>query len=117
MTEGNSVILRCELSKPAPSVEWRRGGELLKNGDKYQMRKKELQVEMKITDLSLSDAGDYTCICGEQTTKALIIVNGQNYVHYSKLHCLPKISQFTMKNYCRFKNLKRFKNKTDPLSA
>ncbi|KAK9519341.1 hypothetical protein VZT92_022077 [Zoarces viviparus] len=74
-TEGNSMFLRCELNKPAPSVEWRRGGELLKNGDKYQMRKKDLQVEMKIADLSLDDTGDYTCICGEKSTKARIMVN------------------------------------------
>lgn len=75
-TEGNSVTLRCELSKTAPSVEWRRAGQLLKNGDKYQMRKKDLQLEMKVTDLSLDDAGDYTCTCGEHMTKAKVIVNG-----------------------------------------
>ncbi|KAM3876175.1 obscurin [Diretmus argenteus] len=75
VTEGNSVVLHCELNKPAPSVEWRRGEELLRNGDKYQMRKKELQVEMKITDVSLEDFGDYTCICGEQQTTACVIVN------------------------------------------
>ncbi|XP_008290272.1 obscurin [Stegastes partitus] len=77
-TEGNSVVLRCELNKPAALVEWRRGGgggELLKNGDKYQMRKKELLVEMKIADLSVDDAGHYTCICGEETTIARIVVN------------------------------------------
>ncbi|KAM7409839.1 hypothetical protein PAMA_001372 [Pampus argenteus] len=73
--EGNSVVLRCELNKPAPSVDWRRRGELLKNGDKYQMRKKDLQVEMKIADVSLDDTGDYTCICGEQKTTATVIVN------------------------------------------
>lgn len=82
-TEGNSVVLRCELSKPAPSVEWRRGGQLLKNGDKYQMRKKDLGVEMKIADLSLEDAGDYTCVCGDQMTKATVIVNGGSDKHYS----------------------------------
>ncbi|KAG7999489.1 Obscurin, partial [Nibea albiflora] len=71
--EGNSVILRCELDKPASSVEWRRGRELLKNGDKYQMRKKDLQVELKITDVSLDDNGDYTCVCGEQMTTAKVI--------------------------------------------
>ncbi|XP_051803564.1 obscurin isoform X3 [Acanthochromis polyacanthus] len=76
VTEGNSVVLRCELNKPAASVEWRRGGgELLKNGDKYQMRKKDLQVEMKISDLSVEDSGDYNCICGEETTTAKIVVN------------------------------------------
>ncbi|XP_061594308.1 obscurin [Cololabis saira] len=75
VTEGNSVVLRCELNKHAPSVEWRRGGEVLKNGDKYQMRKKDLQVEMKIADLSVEDTGEYTCTCGEEKTTARIIVN------------------------------------------
>ncbi|KAM7012432.1 obscurin [Tautogolabrus adspersus] len=75
VTEGNSVVLRCELDKPALAVEWRRGTELLRNGDKYQMRKKDLQVEIKISDLSLDDTGDYTCICGEQRTKAMVKVN------------------------------------------
>lgn len=85
-TEGNSVILRCELSKPAPSVEWRRAGQLLKNGDKYQMRKKDLQLEMKVTNLSLDDSGDYTCTCAEQMTKATVIVNGGSSEH-CRLQC------------------------------
>lgn len=71
------MVLHCELTKPASAVEWRRGGELLKNGDKYQMRKKDLQVEMKIADLCVEDSGDYTCICGEQRTTAEIRVNGE----------------------------------------
>lgn len=77
------MVLRCELSKPAPSVEWRRGGQLLRNGDKYQMRKKDLGVEMKISDLSLEDAGDYTCVCGDHMTKATVIVNGGSDKHHS----------------------------------
>lgn len=80
--EGNSVILHCELSKAASSVEWRRGGELLKHGDKYQVRKKELQAEMKILDLSASDGGEYSCVCGEQTTRAVITVAGEWFVRH-----------------------------------
>ncbi|XP_032427406.1 obscurin isoform X11 [Xiphophorus hellerii] len=75
VTEGNVVALHCELNKPANSVEWRRGGQLLRNGDKYQMRKKDLLVEMKITDLTVEDSGDYTCVCGEERTTAQITVN------------------------------------------
>ncbi|XP_027884366.1 obscurin isoform X3 [Xiphophorus couchianus] len=75
VTEGNVVALHCELNKPANSVEWRRGGQLLRNGDKYQMRKKDLLVEMKITDLTVEDSGDYTCVCGEERTTAEITVN------------------------------------------
>ncbi|XP_057696690.1 obscurin isoform X1 [Corythoichthys intestinalis] len=73
--EGNSVFLRCELNKPAHSVEWRRGEVVLKQGNKYQMRKKDLQLEMTIGDITLEDAGDYTCICGEESTTAWLAVN------------------------------------------
>ena len=99
VTEGNSVFLRCELNKPAPSVEWRRGEELLKNGDKYQMRKKDLQVEMKITDLSLDDTGDYTCVCGEKSTEARITVNGEYYIHYNTLHCFALVHLRALKEF------------------
>ncbi|XP_077390337.1 obscurin [Festucalex cinctus] len=73
--EGNSVFMRCELNKPAHSVEWRRGGLVLRQGDKYQMRKKDLQLEMNISEVTLQDAGDYACICGEESTTACLTVN------------------------------------------
>ncbi|XP_036845201.1 obscurin [Oncorhynchus mykiss] len=73
--EGKTVTLRCELSKPAGSVVWKRGAELLKNVDKYQMRKKDLLVELKIIDANLEDSGVYACICGEQKTTATVTIN------------------------------------------
>uniref|UniRef100_A0A3Q3L999 Ig-like domain-containing protein n=1 Tax=Labrus bergylta TaxID=56723 RepID=A0A3Q3L999_9LABR len=64
-TEGNSMVLHCELDKPALAVEWRRGTELLRNGDKYQMRKKDLL-----------DSGSYTCQAGSAETTATVTVKG-----------------------------------------
>eukprot|EP00063_Salmo_salar_P030140 XP_014004975.1 PREDICTED: obscurin-like isoform X1 [Salmo salar] len=75
--EGKTVTLRCELSKPAASVEWKRGAELLKNVDKCQIRKKDLLVELKIIDANLEDSGVYTCICGEQKTTATVTINAR----------------------------------------
>ncbi|KAK0155211.1 Obscurin [Merluccius polli] len=74
-TEGSSVVLRCELTKPAASVEWRRGEEPLWNGEKYQMRMRELQAELKIVGLAPEDVGDYSCVCGEHRTTARLTVN------------------------------------------
>lgn len=71
------MVLHCELNKPASLVEWRKGGEVLKHGDKYQMRKKDLQVELKIADLTVEDTGEYSCVCGEQRTAAMISVKGE----------------------------------------
>lgn len=80
------MVLRCELDKPAPSVEWTRRGVVLRNGDKYQMRKKDLMVEMKIADISLDDTGDYTCICGEERTTASLLVSGECCIHYECIY-------------------------------
>uniref|UniRef100_A0A4W5NS96 Ig-like domain-containing protein n=1 Tax=Hucho hucho TaxID=62062 RepID=A0A4W5NS96_9TELE len=65
--EGKTVTLHCELSKPAASVEWKRGAVLLKNVDKCQIRKKDLMVELKIIDANLEDSGDGIC--------TLVIIN------------------------------------------
>ncbi|CAL9696167.1 unnamed protein product [Knipowitschia caucasica] len=73
--EGSSVVLCCELDKPASSVEWRRRGELLRNGDKYQIKKKESALELTIMSLDLDDSGEYTCKCGDQRTTATVTVN------------------------------------------
>ena len=58
-------------------MEWRRGEEVLRSGEKYQMRKKDQLLELKITNANLEDSGEYTCVCGEQRTTASVIVNGR----------------------------------------
>uniref|UniRef100_A0A3P9A5H9 Ig-like domain-containing protein n=1 Tax=Esox lucius TaxID=8010 RepID=A0A3P9A5H9_ESOLU len=75
-TEGRTVTLHCELSKPAPSIMWKRGAEILTNVDKYQIRKKDQLVELRIINASLEDSGIYTCICGDQRTTAMLTIKG-----------------------------------------
>ncbi|XP_061109725.1 obscurin isoform X44 [Conger conger] len=72
--EGTSVTLHCELSKPGASVEWRKGREVLKSGDKYKMKQKDSSVEMKICNLKTEDSGDYSCSCGDRRTTASVSV-------------------------------------------
>ncbi|XP_063057570.1 obscurin isoform X3 [Engraulis encrasicolus] len=73
--EGSVVSLRCELSKAGASVEWRRGDELLSPDDKYQMKQRDIVVELKILDATVLDSGLYSCICGYQRTTATLTVN------------------------------------------
>uniref|UniRef100_A0A3Q0S108 Ig-like domain-containing protein n=1 Tax=Amphilophus citrinellus TaxID=61819 RepID=A0A3Q0S108_AMPCI len=60
VTEGKSVVLHCELNKPAASVEWRRGGEPLKNGDNIKTTDNG-ECTLAIKNLISSDSGIYTC--------------------------------------------------------
>ncbi|XP_070989782.1 obscurin-like isoform X22 [Oncorhynchus clarkii lewisi] len=68
--EGGSVTLHCELSKPGVHVEWRKGTQVLKSGEKYQMKQKESVSELLISKVVTEDSGDYSCVCGEQKTTA-----------------------------------------------
>uniref|UniRef100_A0A8B9MBB1 Obscurin, cytoskeletal calmodulin and titin-interacting RhoGEF n=1 Tax=Accipiter nisus TaxID=211598 RepID=A0A8B9MBB1_9AVES len=74
VTEGQAATLRCELSKVA-QVEWRKGSRLVKASDKYKMRQEGTVVKLLIHDVELKDAGEYTCVCGEQETTAALIVH------------------------------------------
>ncbi|XP_029109266.1 obscurin [Scleropages formosus] len=73
--EGENVTLCCELSKPGAPVEWRKGREVLKSGDKFQIKQKDTLVELKISDLKPEDSGEYCCECGDKKTMANIVVN------------------------------------------
>ncbi|XP_058878961.1 obscurin-like isoform X15 [Acipenser ruthenus] len=75
LEEGGVVILSCELSKPGAPVEWRKGGEVLKHGDKYQMKQKGATAELQINKLKPEDSGGYTCESGDQKTTANVKVN------------------------------------------
>lgn len=76
--EGNSVTLLCELSKAGARVEWWKGAEMLKTGEKYQLRHKETTAELLIRKAQAEDSGVYRCVCGDRTTEATIKVNGMN---------------------------------------
>uniref|UniRef100_A0A7M4E279 Ig-like domain-containing protein n=1 Tax=Crocodylus porosus TaxID=8502 RepID=A0A7M4E279_CROPO len=73
-TEGEAVTLRCELTKASP-VEWKKGPRELKPSDKYKMRQKDTTAELVIHQVDESDAGDYTCVCGDQQTTAAVAVH------------------------------------------
>lgn len=77
VVEEGSVTLRCELSKAGVPVEWRREAQLLKEGEKYEMRQEGRVAEMTVRNLTLADAGEYSCCVGAITTSADIKVRGR----------------------------------------
>ncbi|XP_049336778.1 obscurin isoform X48 [Astyanax mexicanus] len=72
--EGDTITLRCELSKPIPSVEWRKGGIVLQHGKKFELKRDGCVQELHIHDLEPADSGYYTCDAGDQLTTASVSV-------------------------------------------
>lgn len=68
------------------SVEWKKDQKVLKPSDKYKMRLEGRFAELTIQDLEVTDAGNYTCVCGDQKTIAAVKVNGNRIcVRYDSL--------------------------------
>uniref|UniRef100_A0A8D1NFF7 non-specific serine/threonine protein kinase n=2 Tax=Sus scrofa TaxID=9823 RepID=A0A8D1NFF7_PIG len=76
-TEGASATLHCELSKAAP-VEWRKGSETLRAGDRVILRQDGATCELEIRGLTVADAGEYSCVCGQEKTSAILTVRGKD---------------------------------------
>ncbi|XP_054889218.1 obscurin isoform X12 [Poeciliopsis prolifica] len=83
--EGASVTLHCELSRPGVSVEWKKGTQILKSGEKYQMKQKTSVNELIINKLVPEDSGDYSCMCGDQKTTANLKIKAQPVIFKQKL--------------------------------
>ncbi|NWT37200.1 OBSCN protein, partial [Rissa tridactyla] len=54
--EGGTAVLRCELTKPDASVEWRKGDTVLQPSDKYEIHQEGTRVELFIYDAEAQDA-------------------------------------------------------------
>lgn len=93
VTEGTTATLRCQLSKMA-SVEWRKGAETLRDGDRYSLRQDGTVCELRIRNLAMADAGEYSCVCGQERTSATLSVRGKDHlwphdVAFCPALCLP----------------------------
>uniref|UniRef100_A0A8C4IVH4 Obscurin n=1 Tax=Dicentrarchus labrax TaxID=13489 RepID=A0A8C4IVH4_DICLA len=90
--EGADITLRCEISKPGVPVEWKKGTQVLKSGEKYQMKQKASVNELLINKVLPEDSGDYSCVCGDQKTTASLKIKGRERIFKESSH-------FTM--YCK----------------
>lgn len=71
------MVLRCELSKPGIPVEWRKGEEPLRNGVRFQVRRRETTLELLIWKPVPEDSGVYSCVCADQRTSANVKITGK----------------------------------------
>lgn len=75
-TEGGTATLQCELSRAVP-VEWKKKHKVLKSSEKYSMRQEGAIAQLLIHALEVKDAGEYTCVCGDKKTTAVLTVHGK----------------------------------------
>ena len=75
--EGATATLHCELSKASP-VEWRKGPEILRPGDRVSLRQDGVVCELEICDLTVADTGEYSCVCGQEKTSGMLTVKGKD---------------------------------------
>lgn len=71
-------------------MEWKKGQEALKASKKYKMSQDGAVAKLIIHELDEEDAGDYTCVCGDQQTTATLTVNGKTnklYFVFYLFHC------------------------------
>ena len=60
------------------NIQWKKGSEILKAGEKYEMKQNETLCELQIKNLKTEDNGEYSCLCGDQKTSATVKVNGMD---------------------------------------
>lgn len=84
-TEGGTATLQCELSRAA-SVEWKKKHKVLKLSEKYTMRQEGTTAQLLIHALEVKDAGEYTCVCGDEKTTAALTVHGKE-IRNEKFWC------------------------------
>lgn len=73
---GETILLCCEISKPAVAVQWKKGTELLRHGKKYEIMQNGRELQLKILNLKSQDSGTYKCCTGNTETMSSVVVKG-----------------------------------------
>ncbi|KAJ8319891.1 hypothetical protein KUTeg_001478 [Tegillarca granosa] len=72
--EKETVTLKCELNKPNRPVKWLKNGQEIKPDDRIKFVMDCYMHQIIITDVTLSDMGKITCVCGDVSTEATLTV-------------------------------------------
>ena len=88
--EGATATLRCELNKAGP-VEWRKGPETLRARDRVSLRQDGAVCELEIRDLVVADAGEYSCVCGQEKTSSTLTVRGKDPCGQAELYFVVQL--------------------------
>lgn len=72
--EGDNVTLTCKLDKQNVFCTWLKDGKELQPGDGVQISSDGYTQQLILTDVTIKDAAKYTCVCGDVSTEATLLV-------------------------------------------
>lgn len=75
--EKGTVALKCEASKPTVSPVWRKDGTVLSADGKHDLLHDGRVLGLTVRDLTLADAGEYSCDLGTDLTKSKVTIRGR----------------------------------------
>ena len=58
-------------------MEWRKGPETLRAGDRVSLNQEGAVCELEIRGLTVEDTGEYSCVCGQERTSATLTIKGK----------------------------------------
>jgi hypothetical protein len=74
ISQGEKAIFEVELTKGDALVKWFKNGEEIQFSDHVQLRIDGKKQKLKIYDALLEDAGEFSCMVGEQISTATLTV-------------------------------------------
>ena len=75
--EKDTATFVCEISQEDLTPIWMKGGQKLSPSQKYQMVTDKKVQKLIIRDVTMQDKAEYTCIYGETSTWAKLVVEGE----------------------------------------
>lgn len=76
-TEGESIILRCELSNPNAPVTWKKDSQTLSQGARLTLQQQGNTHILEIRRVKPEDTGVYTCNTRGKMTSAKLKIKGK----------------------------------------
>lgn len=75
----DTITFECEISDAGATVEWLKGDRPLKKSDKYEPTAEGAIRRLVIKDVDGKDAGDYSVVFKNKTSKGTLTVEGKPF--------------------------------------
>lgn len=78
VTEKETAVFSCELTKENINVNWLKNGRDLKKNERFRIITEKFIQKLIIEEACFEDKGEYICDLGHVSSNAALIVEGTN---------------------------------------